>query len=298
MTRELKRGYRNSPNDVLPAPPDHGRNCHRRKQIDDGVVDGIRQDRVFEGVHVAAVDFDEAVIGAALAVKKLKHHHAADVFLQIRIDAGDGGTNAAVGITHLVAENLGREDNEWQHGEGDQRQLPIHAEHDPEDPCEHEEVFEDRDHARGEHFVQSVDVGSNARDESPHWVLVIEGDVHALEVAENLAAQIEHDLLAGPLHVIGLQEFQHEGEDQQTKVNRGDLRHAAQGLRAEPIPQARRGSLGGGEVAVNGDFDQVGTENVSERLQDDRDNGDGYLPAVWTQVGKQPAHQTAVIRFA
>ena len=32
--------------------------------------------------------------------------------------------------------------------------------------------------------------------------------VHALQVAEDLAAQIEHDLLAGPLHQVGLEELQ------------------------------------------------------------------------------------------
>ena len=39
-------------------------------------------------------------------------------------------------------------------------------------------------------------------------VAVEEADVHALDVAEDLAAEIEHDLLAGPLHEVGLDELE------------------------------------------------------------------------------------------
>ena len=70
------------------------------------------------------------------------------------------------------------------------------------------------------------------------------------------------------------------------------------GLRAEPVPHSGGRSLDRSEIAVDSDFDQIGPENVGKRLQDDRDNGDRDLPAVRTQVGQQPPHQAAVIRFA
>jgi hypothetical protein len=35
--------------------------------------------------------------------------------------------------------------------------------------------------------------------------------VHALHVAEDVAAQVEHDLLAGPLHQVGLDELKEIG---------------------------------------------------------------------------------------
>ena len=57
-------------------------------------------------------------------------------------------------------------------------------------------------------------------------------------MAEDLAAQIEHYLLAGPLHEVGLQEFQEEAEDQQSNVNSRDLRNAGDRARAKPIPEA------------------------------------------------------------
>ena len=104
-----------------------------------------------------------------------------------------------------------------QHRQRDQRQLPVHAQHDGDDSGQHEHVFEDRHHAGGEHFVQRVHVGGDARDQPAHGILVVEADVHVLQVAENLVAQIEHHLLPRPLHEVGLQIFEQEAEDKQCR---------------------------------------------------------------------------------
>ena len=101
-----------------------------------------------------------------------------------------------------------------------------------------------RDHAGGEHLVQRVDVGGDARDQAADGVLVEEGDVQALQVAEDLAAQIEHDFLAGPLHEVGLQELEQEAEDQQSDIDGRDLRDAGDSVRAKPAPDAGRRSVG------------------------------------------------------
>ena len=73
---------------------------------------------------------------------------------------------------------------------------------------EGEEVVDDGQDAAGEHLVDGVDVGGEAGDQAADGVRVEEADVHALHVAEDVAAQIEHDLLAGPLHQVGLNEFE------------------------------------------------------------------------------------------
>ncbi len=82
--------------------------------------------------------------------------------------------------------------------------------------------------ARSEHLVQSVDVGGDARDQPADRILVVESDMHALQVAENLAAQVEHHFLPGPLHEVGLQELEHEGEHQQAEINCRNLRDPVQ----------------------------------------------------------------------
>src|SRR3954447_26150766 len=83
-------------NDVLPAPPDHACNGDSGEEVHDGVIDRVGQDGIFEGIHMAAVDFREPAVGFALAIEKLQDHHAADVLLQVRIDARDGGSDTAV----------------------------------------------------------------------------------------------------------------------------------------------------------------------------------------------------------
>ena len=70
---------------------------------------------------------------------------------------------------------------------------------------EDEDILEDGEDAGGEHLVERVDVGGDAGDETADGVVIEEGGVHALQMAEDLAAHVEHDLLAGPLHEVGLQ---------------------------------------------------------------------------------------------
>jgi hypothetical protein len=164
-------------------------------------------------------------------------------------------------------------------------------------PGQHEEIFKDRHHARGEHFVQRVHVGGHARDQPPHGILVIKSHVHALQMTENLAAQVEHHLLSRPLHEVGLQEFKNEGEDQQPKINPGNLRDALERPRIQPVPQARHRPRSRRQITVHRHFHQVGPQHVGKGLQNDGHKRNPHLPAVRTQVGQQPPHQTAVIRF-
>ena len=96
------------------------------------------------------------------------------------------------------------------------------AHHDDDGEAEHEDVVEDGEDAGGEHLVECVDVGGDAGDETADGILVVEGGGHALEVAEDLAAHVEHDLLAGPLHEVGLEEFEQEGEEESGEVKAGD----------------------------------------------------------------------------
>ena len=145
-------------------------------------------DGVFEGVHVQGVGGGELFEGALLPVEELQHHHAGNVLLQERIDTCNGDPNAPIGIAHFIAEHFGGNGDQRQHGEGNERQLPVHMQHDRHDAGEHEHVFENRDHARGEHFVQRVHVSGDARDQPAYRVLVIKADMHVLQVPEDLAA--------------------------------------------------------------------------------------------------------------
>src|SRR3984885_7807719 len=148
---------------VAATKPNDAGNRNRRENLDHRVVNRIGHDRVFVRVHVIAIDLREAVVGLALAIKKLQHHHAAAMFLQVGVDASDGDANTAVRIAHPVAKNLGGIGDKWEHSKGDQRQLPVHAQHHAKNSEKDKDIFKDGHYAGGEHLIQRIDVRGNAR---------------------------------------------------------------------------------------------------------------------------------------
>ena len=117
-----------------------------------------------------------------------------------------------------------------QHAKRNQRQPPVHAQHDDDDQNQHKNVLEDGKDARGKHLVQRVHIAGQPGDQASHRVAVEEADVHALDVAKDLAAHVEHDLLPGPLHQVGLHELQQVAQHQGAQVDAGDLGHAHRGF--------------------------------------------------------------------
>ena len=199
----------------------------------------------------------------------------------------------------MGAEDLCREENCRNHRERQQRKQPTHAQHDDDDEGEGEDVLEDGEDAGGEHLVEGVDVGGDASDQATHWIAVEEADVHALDVAEDLAAQIEHDLLSGPLHQVGLNEFETEGEQQRAEVEQSDLGHAANGVGAEMAGEPTQFFTGCRcEIGVDGYFDEVGAKDVAGGLDKDGDRGDSGLELIRLQVGEETPHEAAIVGFA
>ena len=201
------------------AAPDDERNGDGGEDFDRGIVERVGEDRVFERDHVQAVDGLEVLVGALLAIEELHHAHAADVFLREAVDAGDGGADSAVAFAHAVAEHARDQQDERENRESEQRQPPLDLEHHDGHEGEREEVVDDGENAAGEHFVDGVDVGGDAGDEAAYGVGIEEADVHALHVAEDVAAQVEHDLLAGPLHQVGLDELEQVGRNLADEVD-------------------------------------------------------------------------------
>ena len=165
---------------------------------------------------------------------------------------------------------------------------------------QHEDIFKNRNHARREHFIQRVDVGGHARHQPAHRVLVEKPDVHVLQVAENLPAQIEHHLLPGPLHQVGLDELQRESEDENPDVEPANLRDAGQRSVAQPVANP-------GMECEFGDFARYLSMAILVRNGPSTSSPDfrmiaaerhHHVPLVRTQIRKQPPHQPAVVRFA
>ena len=193
------------------AAPDHQRDGDGGEHFNGGVVEGVGEDGVFKGDHVLAVDGFKVLVGALFAVEELHHAHAGDVFLGEAVDAGNGGADAAIAFAHAVAEEARDDEDQRQHGEGHERQPPFDGEHHDGHDGEVEEVVDDGEHAGGEHFVDGVHVRGQAGYQAAHGMGVKKADVHALHVTEDVAAQVEHQLLAGPLHQVSLNEFEEIG---------------------------------------------------------------------------------------
>ena len=119
-----------------------------------------------------------------------------------------------------------------------------------------------------------------------------------LQMAKDLAAQIEHHLLPGPLHDVGLGELKQEAGQQQADVHPRDLRDTGQGARTEPAIQQRMRLGVAGEVLVDGNFGEVRPQNVGARLQHDRHQRHRDLPAIRVQIRQQALHQPGIVCLA
>lgn len=118
-------------------------------------------------------------------------------------------------------------------------------------------------------------------------------------MAEDLAAQIEHDLLAGPLHQVGLDEFEAEGDDERAEIEHGELSDPRDGGTIEvPCQPGELGRGGTGHVSVDRDLHQIRPHNIGSRLEEDCEGGENDLKAVGPKIGEQAAHQAAVIGLA
>ncbi len=183
-----------------------------------------------------------------------------------------------------------------KHRERNQRQLPVHAEHDGGNSGQNKNIFKDRHHAGSEHFVQGVYVRSNARDQAADRILIVKPDMHVLQVPEDLLAQIKHHHLACPLHEICLQVVEQKAKNDQPYIHRRDFRDPNVWVRAQKEVE-RRAPRHRHEVTVNLDRDKIWAQNISSGLEENGNQGNADRPFVGSQILEQPLHQAAVIRF-
>src|SRR5665213_262571 len=278
------------------APDDQG-DGDGAEELDDRIVEGVGEDGVGPGQLVFVVDGGEVVEGALLAVEELHDGHAGDVLLGGGVDLCGGRALAAIAVADVVAEELGVVKKRRDDRQRKDRQRPAHPQHDADDPGQRKHILEDGEHAGGEHVVQRVDVGCHARHQPADRVAVEERNVHRLDVAEDLRTEVEHDLLAGPLHDVGLQELEEEGERERAEVQQANFGDARGRVRAEA--QAKPGKYTGGrEVSVYRDLDEVGAGDSGGGVQQDRGERNADLQLVGTQVFDEPAHEVAVVDLA
>ena len=167
----------------------------------------------------------------------------------------------AVRVAHVAAEPLGDENDQRQHGKGDERQPPVHPQHHAHDAGEREQVAEHGDHTRREEVVQHVDIGRHTRHQPSDRVAVVVFQIEPLQMAVDGHSEIEHDPLSGQLQDPGLGVLRRERRHQDHEIHRG-----------EP---AQTGELPGGDMAIDRDLDQVGLRELRQRAGNDGKERDG-----------------------
>ena len=166
--------------------------------------------------------------------------------------------------------------------------MPVDQEQSRDDTDQDQDISEDGHHANGEHFVQRIHVVSDAGDQAPDGIAVEKSDLQALQVAENLHAQVVHHPLPGHQHGVGLAVGGHEPHHQKQAEDKGELLQAGRRVGREVLcePGKLAGGIGSGlNVIVNRYFVEQRHDYVHSRVKNQQDYCQRDPRAVGTQIG-------------
>ncbi len=232
---------------------------------------------------MVVVELGQAPGVGLLPVEELDHLYAGDALVEEGVDPGDPDPDVPVGLPDLGPEDEGGEEDQGEDAEGDERQTPVHAQHGADDEDQGEDVAEDRDDARAEEGVERLDVVGDPRHETPDGVLVVEPQVQALELLEDLLAQVVHHRLAQP-----------GGEDALGVLEDRAQHHRAQVGRRQDPQEAR---VVGGKRLVDGELGEPGPHDLGGRGTHEDQDGQRHLPPVRLQVPEEALHEAGVVRL-
>ena len=133
--------------------PDNQRYSQRAQEIRNGAERDEVEQRAHRLREVIAVEIIEAFVVALLAVKQLHNVHAADVFRDVGIDAGQAHANRAEVITHRYTEIRGDPEERGHDDECHQRQLPVNHQQQHRNTENGQHIAKNGDRAGGEHLV-------------------------------------------------------------------------------------------------------------------------------------------------
>jgi len=110
---------------------------------------------------------------------------------------------------------------------------------------------------------------------------VKEGEIETLDVAEDLHAQVEHDLLPRPVGEVCLDVGDAELEQKDPEIEQGYARKSAQ--------------IALNDVIVDRDFGQQRADQPKRGRRRQQDHGEEYDPTVGTQVAEQAPGQAVIV---
>ena len=239
-----------------------------REEHDDGRDDAEELDRGEEdrrellGVDVRdpvrLVQVAELALEGALAVERLDDRHPRDRLGELRRDGRDPRADVGERDVGGGLEPAGDDDARRQHDERDDAQAPVEQEEPADRGEERQRVDDERRQSLVEHVREGVDVARQPGDDPARLLLGEVAERQRREVVEEVAAQVEHDLLADP----GQHQPRRRAEDPGRQPDR-DVEHDVE---REP----RR--VGGLDAVV----DRVADDRPAEHGRGGGDRGDEH----------------------
>ena len=193
------------------AEDDRGRD--RREDVDGREVDPVEDHRLVVRLAVALVHAAERRLARRLARERLDDAHARDVLGERRRDEAEPLAHAPVRVVRARAEPGGRERHEREDDERREREAPVEQEEHDDGPDEDERVLDEARDAVGDELVERLDVVRDPADDRAGAVALVVAEREALEVAEELDAQVGERPLADPAREVGLRAREDERGD-------------------------------------------------------------------------------------
>ena len=233
--------------------------------------------------------------GLALMVEDLDLGNAGEALLQERRKLGNRRPHIPKARPGMLAEHDADEQDKRGDRNVDESQPRTEVQHRGERADQGQNVSGYGYQARGEEFVEHIDIARRPRHQpsARRAVEVLYGQ--ALQVPENLAANVTHDPLAGVVHRVDLRRAGARGHDQHHEIDSGDSQEALQGVvRQERIQKRRTGRIRP-EVPVHGKLREERPACAQRRIQHEQHERGGRRVTVGAQVLPEPLQQDGVI---
>ena len=278
---------------AVSARPKNQSDGGEAEEFDGRIKKSVGEDGIAPGEHIVTIALLKFIHGLAFAVEELYDAHPGNVFLKEGIDARNGRADAAIGISHVLAEDHRDDQDAGENSESIERQPAVNLEKNTSHDHEQEEIVDHGDDAGSEKIVEGIDVRGHARDQPTDRISVEVAHRQPLHVAEDLAAHVVHGLLADALHDAKLCVLGEEIEDQDAQENHtkpADTRPCR--CFGDDVIQ-RRSKVTVDSLSENERRGKL--ERSDDGHQDERKH---HAPFVGLHVLQKPPHQARVVRFA
>ena len=124
------------------------------------------------------------------------------MLLKVGVDSRDRHANTPVAALHRSPELDRHQQDQGHHGQQQTSHAWAEFQHGRHHEAQHQKIAQDHKQSGGKQFVQSVNVGSNASNDAANRIVIVVSEIQPLHVSHQLPPQIEHCLLADPLHQV------------------------------------------------------------------------------------------------